>query len=216
MNPRQEKTMQLHQARPPYVEFKQVAVEDRQATIEAGHRVTKDVSMAFIMQPGSKDQVEKVAEEWLAQIKRKMLSGAPDAYPPEWVDAFQKKFDMWKQGIEAPLNGTSLRQVTFLSPATVENYIAMRVLTVEDLAALDEVAIQHAGMGARADRDKARAWLTSAEDQGKAAEQIAALSATVETMKTQMEALQEQNRNLVAQLADSGAAKTRARAAAAA
>lgn len=183
--------MQIQQQRPPFVEFKQVAREDRQMSIDAGRRVTKDVNMAYIMQPGSKDQVERVAEEWLAQIKRKVVENAPDQYPHAWVQAFHEKFDMWKQGIEAPLNGTSLREIAFLSPAAIENYLALRILTVEDLAALDEVAIHHAGMGARADRDKARAWLQSANENGKPAEQIAALMAELENMKVSNEALRE-------------------------
>jgi len=173
--------MQLHQARPPYVEFRQIAIEDRQATIEKGRRVTKDINMAFIMQPGGRDQVEKVAEEWLSQIKHKMLSGAPDAYPPEWVDGFRKKFDMWKEGIEAPPDGMNLREVSFLSPSAVQNYQAMGVMTVEDLAGMDEVAMQNVGMGARSDRDKARAYLKSIQDHGAATEEVAALRAQVET-----------------------------------
>jgi len=183
--------MQLHQARPPYVEFHQVAVEDRNATIEKGRRITKDVNMAYIMQPGSRDQVEKIAEEWLAQIKTRMLNGAPDAYPEEWVSGFHKKFEMWKEGIEAPLNGTNLRQVSFLSPASVENYQARRIMTVEDLASMDEVAMQNAGMGARADRDKAQAYLKNITDHGAATEELAALRATVETQNQMISELRE-------------------------
>lgn len=199
--------MHVHQSRPPYVEFKQVAVEDRQATIEQGRRITKDLNMAFIMQPGSKDQVEKIAEDWLAQIKNKMLTGAPDAYPPEWVDGFHKKFEMWQAGIETPPNGTSLRQVAFLSPASIENYQAMRIITVEDLAAMDEVAIQHAGIGSRSDRDKARAFLQSTADHGKAVEEIAALKATIETQASTIEELRRNQAELTAQITELATAK---------
>jgi len=205
--------MQLHQARPPFVEFHQIAVEDRQATIESGRRTTRDVNMAFIMQPGGRDQVEKVAEDWLLQIKHKMLNGAPDAYPPEWVDGFHKKYEMWKQGIDAPIDGTSLRQVSFLSPSAVENYLAMRIVTVEDLANMDEVAMQNAGMGARVDRDKARAWLDSTSDHGKTAEQIAALTATVETQAQTIAELRDVIGDLKLQL-DSSIAPKRGRPAA--
>ena len=55
----------ITQARPPFVEFKQVAKHDPKRSEELGYRVTKNVDMAYIMQPGSRDQVEIEAKAWL-------------------------------------------------------------------------------------------------------------------------------------------------------
>jgi len=145
--------------RPPYTEFKVIAKDDPKKSVELGYRVTKDVEMAFIMQPGSKDQVEMIASEWLASIKRKSLEGRADAYPPDWVDAFHKKYEAWKSGMEPPLNGTSVKQWALLSPAQAENFISLRILTIEDVAAMTEEAMARLGMGGRNLREQAREWL---------------------------------------------------------
>ena len=45
---------EIMQARPPYVQFEMRAVEDRQASIDAGHYVAKDVAYAIITPAGSR------------------------------------------------------------------------------------------------------------------------------------------------------------------
>jgi len=155
--------LSLAAARPPFVEFKTVAKDDRKASEERGIRVTRDVDFAFIMQPGGKDCVEKEAADWLASIKNKCLSGSPDAYPQEWVDAFHKKYAAWKEGQDAPLNGTSVREWPLLSPAQAQNFIALGMPTIEDVSAMTEEAMQRFGMGARILRDKSREWLQGKE-----------------------------------------------------
>lgn len=181
--------MFVAQPRPPFVEFKQVARPDPKASLEAGMAMTKNVNMAFIMQPGSRDQLEIRAEDWLKSIKDKMLTGAHDAYPPEWVDGFHKKFDLWRQGLESPLMGKPIREWPVASPAEVENCIAARILTVEDLANATEEALGKIGMGARALREKAREWLAAAADHGKSVERIAALESKIEDLARQNEVL---------------------------
>lgn len=155
--------MQIAQARPPYVEFKRIAIHDAVKTQELGRRVTKDVDFAYIMQPGSRDQVERKAVDWLAMIKQKNLDGSPDAYPEEWVRGFHEKYKAWQEGQEMPLNGTSVKEWSLLSPAQAENFISLRILTIEDVAAMTEDALGRYGMGGRELRDKAREWLTKQE-----------------------------------------------------
>lgn len=151
--------MQIAQARPPFVEFKRIAVHDPIRTQELGRRVTKDVDFAFIMQPGSRDQVERVATDWLKSIKAKMLDASPDAYPEEWVTGFHNKYKAWLEGQDAPLNGLSVKEWPILSPSQAANFISLRILTVEDVAAMTEDAMGNFGLGARELREKARDWL---------------------------------------------------------
>ena len=150
--------MELHQARPPFVEFKRIAVHDKQQSEKLGRRVTKDLDMAFIMQPGSKDQVERIARDWLNMLKIKAVNGAADAYPQEWIDGFHRKFEAWQQGQDAPLNGTSVKEWPVLSPAQADNFISMHVLTIEDVAAMTEEAMRSYGMGGRELKQKAQEW----------------------------------------------------------
>lgn len=151
--------MQLHEARPPFVEFKRVAVHDKKRTEELGRRVTKDVDMAFVMQPGSKDQVERVASDWLAMLKNKVINGSADAYPQKWVDGFHAKYKAWQEGLDAPLNGTSVKEWPVLSPAQAENLISLHILTIEDVAAMTEQAMSAYGMGGREFKQKANDWV---------------------------------------------------------
>ena len=61
--------VQIAEDRPPYVQFELRAVEDRSALIETGHYGSKDVAFALITPAGSKDRVERNAEEWLEHIR---------------------------------------------------------------------------------------------------------------------------------------------------
>jgi hypothetical protein len=151
--------MEIRTARPPFVEFKRIAVPDKKRTEELGRRVTKDVDYAFVMQPGSKDQVERVATDWLAMLKLKVINGAADAYPQEWVDSFHAKYKAFQDGQDAPLDGTSVKEWPVLSPAQAENFIAMRVLTIEDVAGMTEEAMRAYGMGGRELKQKAQEWV---------------------------------------------------------
>jgi hypothetical protein len=151
--------MELHKPRPPFVEFKRIAVHDKKRSEELGRRVTKDVDFAFVMQPGSKDQVERVAEDWLNMLTLKIVNGSADAYPQEWVDGFHAKYKAWQNGMDAPLNGTSVKEWPILSPAQAENFISLHILTIEDVAAMTEQAMASYGMGGREFKQNAIDWI---------------------------------------------------------
>ena len=55
--------------RPAYVQFEVRAVEDRTATLESGHFVAKDVIYALVTPAGTKDRLEKNAEEWIKRME---------------------------------------------------------------------------------------------------------------------------------------------------
>ncbi|HWT40961.1 MAG TPA: hypothetical protein VN081_06910 [Dongiaceae bacterium] len=181
----------IQEARPPYVEFKQVAVEDRNASIEQGRRVTKNVNMAYVMQIGSKDQTEKIAEEWLAQLSRKAME---NEYPEQWVKHFNEKYKDWLAGKETPENGYPIREWPVLSPAEVENLLEMKIRTVEDLAAATEELLQK-NLGLRTLKQKAQAWLGSANV---SAEQLTALKVENEQLKETIERMNERLQSLEA------------------
>lgn len=183
--------------RPPYVQWEVVAVEDRNASIEAGRKVFKNVNMANITPPGTKDVFPRVAEEWLADIRQKSMDGR---WPAQWVEHFEAQFKAWKAGQDIPESGTPLKGWPLLSPAEVNNLIGANVRTVEDLAALTEEGIRNAGMGARALRDKARAWLETATGPGKLAEEVAAMKVQLEQLLADNKSLRETNEALQAQL----------------
>lgn len=137
---------------PPFVTFEKIAVEDRAASEQMGYLMTKDVNMAYIMQRGSRDRVEKIAEEWLSQIQKQSLDGR---YNSIWVEGYKKKFEMWKQGMEQEVSGSNIKNALFLTPAQINNYINGGVLTLEDLVNLSEEAIINFGFGSRSHKEEA-------------------------------------------------------------
>lgn len=176
----------IHQARPPYIEFYRDAVLDNAASEAAGRRITRDVNMVRIIPPGGKLIVEKRPEEWIAQLRRKLIERAHDAFPAEWIDNIQKAYDNWQQGLEAPLNGTSVREWPLLSPAQAQNFISARIMTIEDVAAMTEEAMAVIGMGARNLRDKAREWLQAKDLAGNALQENAELKARLAELEARL------------------------------
>ena len=183
--------IEMSQSRPPYIEFVRVAVDDPRRSVDLGYRVTKDVDMVHVMQPGSKDCVEIGAVAWLTSIKSRMLEQAYNCYPQEWVTAFHGAYEAWKTGQEPPLVGTSVKEWAFLSPSQAQNLIALRIITIEDVAAMTEEAMQRFGMGGRDLREKARKWIADHEVAGNLADenealraQLAALSARVAELES--------------------------------
>jgi hypothetical protein len=190
--------MQAAEARPPYVSFEVRPVEDRAASIEAGHYKTRDEDFAIITPQGSKDRTERVAREWFVQMEEQVQQ---QRMPAEWFRQFKGAFEMWKAGKELPLNGTPILTWPVLSPSQVRSCIDAQVRTVEDLAAANEETIARIGMGGRSLKDKAIAWLDTAKGSGKVTEEMAALRASLADANARNDKLQEQLTALAAQVA---------------
>lgn len=198
--------VQIAEARPPYVTFEYRAEEDREASMAAGHYVSKDVAYALITPMGSKDRIERVAEEWLQKLSGDVQEGR---FPREWLTAFRGAFQEWKAGREVPPNGTPIAQWPPASPAQVKNLLDLRVRTVEDLAQANEETLGRLGMGGRALKEKAITWLQSAEGNGKLAEAVSALQLENADLRARNTALEQQLKDLSAEV-DSIIAKTAA------
>lgn len=175
--------MEIMKSRPPFVMFETRALPDRAATEKAGIAQYKNVNFALITPAGSKDVVEKIADEWFVQIKKQAMDGA---YPADWVPYFELRYAEWKKGNEMPDNGTPLKMWPAITPADIAVLHAAKIYTVEDLAALPESGFQSIGMGARVLREKAQAWLGSG-DRGKMAEKVSALEIAVRELTEALE-----------------------------
>ena len=182
--------VQQLEERPPFVRFEVRAEEDRQASLEAGHYVGRDVHYALITPMGSKDCIERKADEWFDKLKQDVAEGR---CPREWLAAFKEIYKEWCEGREAPVNGTPITDWPPVSPSQVKTLLSLHVRTVEDLAAANEEVLSRIGMGGRALKQRAVDWLTSASSTGVASGEITAL-------KAQNENLQARNMQLEAQL----------------
>lgn len=183
--------------RPPFVRFEVRAEEDRQASIEAGHYVGRDVHYALITPMGSKDCIERKADEWFDKLKQDVAEGR---CPREWLNAFKEVYKDWCEGREAPPNGTPITDWPPLSPSQVKTLASLHIRSVEDLAAANEEVLARIGMGGRALKQRAIDWLTSAGSTGKASEELSALKAANENLQARNEQLETQLRELAAKV----------------
>lgn len=91
------------------------------------------------------------------------------------------------------VDGVPLSELTWISRARAEEYYGMKVFSVEQLAAAKEEIIKKAGLGAREEVAKAKAYLKAAKD----TKFVTTLAAECETLKAQVTALQEENKSLL-------------------
>ena len=190
--------MQEEKARPPYVTFEVKAVEDRQGSIDAGHYVSKDVDFAFVTPQGSKDRIERVVTDWFENLELQVQS---ERFPRAWLNAYKDSYKAWKEGREIPLNGTAILTWPVLSPSQAKALVDAGIRTVEDLAEANEEGLSRVGMGARALKDKAIAWVKQASGNGKATEELVALKVRAEQAEASNKELQAQLTKLAAEVA---------------
>ena len=179
--------------RPAYVKFERLAVEDKAASLAAGHYVARDVDYANITPPYSKDVFKIKVKQWFDDLEMQVRN---DRIPRAWVDTYKKAYQAFQNGQEAPLNGTAIKGWGVISPAQQETLVRLNVLTVEDLAAVNDEGLKRIGMGAMDLKNKAIGWLSQLNDKGPLTQEIAALKAensqlnsTIATLVRQVEEL---------------------------
>jgi hypothetical protein len=177
----------LGKARPPFVRFFDEVRESRDAE---GRPVYRDVVMAEIIPAGGKDALVKVADDWVAELKNKGQSRAqfdPDAQMyGEWHKLVKEALKDYREGREAPLNGTSLKAFPAFTPSEIRAAENAHIFTIEDMSAANEVALQTIGMGGRAMKDKAAALMEN-KSTSDLASQISALKVENEELRRLLE-----------------------------
>jgi hypothetical protein len=190
--------VELFSDRPGFhVTFELRPEEDRQASIDAGHPVFKDVEYAVITMPGGSLVVDKqitpaLLREWREGSENQRKAPAPFAV---------RAYEAWKDGLEPPVNGTPLIHWPGVTPAQLKMCAAINIRSIEDLAEANEDAIRKIGMGGRALKDKAAAYLRSAVT-NKSSEEISALMVRVEALEDALRKEREKNAVLEAELGD--------------
>ena len=187
--------MDERKERPAYVRFERVAVEDIAASAREGRYVARDVDYALVTPAYSKDIFKAKVSNWLPDLKRQAQEGK---IPAEWASHYEAAYVAFQKGQTLPLQGTPIKGWGVISPAQQDILIHMMVLTVEDLAAINEEGMRAIGMGGSALKDKARAWLSQLRDKGPLTQEVATLrsanshlEATVETLSRRIQEMQD-------------------------
>ena len=111
--------------------------------------------------------------------------------------SIERSYDAWLKGQEAPVSGTPLSAWPGVHTAQADRLKLMHIRTVEDVAGLTDADLDKIGMGARALRDKARAFMQA--KQGEA--QIAAAMVERDEENARLKSEVEELRTTVAELA---------------
>jgi len=175
--------------RPSYVRFEVRAVKDPQASLKAGHYVSMDEDWALISALGSTDVVPKKAEKWFDIVETNVKRGRE---PAKHLDMYREIYDRWKRGLEAPVNGTSVKDWNTLSPAQCDNLISVGLRTIEDVAQAPDDAMRKYGLGMQDLKQRANAWLQAAKDHGPLIEEVAQLKNQNKQLEGTINSLQEQ------------------------
>lgn len=182
---------------PPHLKFFLHPVEDRNASIAAGHYVAKDVLYVSITRPGSRDSISREAEVWVQDQEMKAREGK---VPFAWAQHFRASLEAWKKGEEITPDGTPLSHWPAIGPAMLQTMKAAGFRTVEELAAAPDNGLQALGPGGLNFKVKAKAWLAAAEDVGKTAERLSALEAELKDLRALNESLRADNLRLKAKV----------------
>ena len=167
------------EAKPPFVIFEIRAVEDRAKSITEGHYVAKDVHYAIITPAGTKDRIEKVAEDWLKDLEEAVRQ---ERFPHTWLVAYQNAYKSWVETREVPEFGIPVTSWPAASPAQVKMLLDLNIRTIEQVAEATEEALSRMGIGARALKAKAQAYLDASKDGGKVAGELDELRTKVEAL----------------------------------
>jgi len=181
--------MERDEDRPAYVRFERRAVDDKAATLEAGHYVSKDEDYVLVTPPYSKDCIEKKVDSWFSQVEVNVKTGR---IPQRHYDLWRQAYDSWKNGQEMPVDGTSVKDWNALSPAQCKNLISAGCRTIEDLAQANDEALRRIGMGGSDLKTKARVWLQAAKDHGPLVGEVTSLQKENEQLQGTIASLQEQ------------------------
>lgn len=142
---------------PPFIEFFKDSEEDREESLKQKRLIMRDVDKVRIRQRGSKDFGEKNVDAWLVEMRAYSDGGHQ---PASWADEYEQAYEKWKRGEEnGPVKGFDLRNWPGISKAQFENCKSMGILSVEEVAEMNEVTMTRIGMGARALKERAKAWL---------------------------------------------------------
>ena len=181
--------------RPAWVRFERVAVENKAETLKQGKWVGTDVDIVHITPPYGKDEVDKKATAWIEQMNMQVIQ---QKMRPDWRDRYLAEYEAWKQGQELPVNGTPVLGWGVISPAQQKALIANRIVTVEDVAHMNDEGIKAVGMGAVTIKQKAVAWLAQVGDKGPLTIKMAAMEDENRTKGIEIDTLKRQVEELTA------------------
>lgn len=113
--------------------------------------------------------------------------------PVVW-DGIRQAYERWKAGQDAPVDGTPLEAWPGISKGQLAALRLLNILSVEDLAGVNDAALDRIGMGARALRDRAQKFIAAQSDG------TAAIAARLAALEEALKVANERNTELEGRL----------------
>lgn len=160
-------------ASPDLVRFFSKPKKNKKKSLEAGRPIFEPQERVEIFTAGDKDSI----------IDR----------PVDKMDMYiyRDKYIAFKRGLAQEVTGTLLTVWAGVPPERCQDLAYFKVKTVEQLAEVPDSAIQTMGIGARAEREKAREYLEVMKGNAP----LQALRSENEAMKARLEALEKLAQN---------------------
>ena len=178
-----------------WVQFEQRDVEDKVAGAALGKYVGVDADFVIITPAYGKDDVHKTVTSWKEGLTAQLQEGK---ISQEDVNYYLARYDAWKKGLDMPVDGSPIKGWGVISPAQQKLLISVGILTVEDLATINDEGVRRIGMGAVELRRKANAWIAQLNDKGQLTQKMAGIESENEVLKGQVATLTEQVNKLMA------------------
>lgn len=166
-----------------YVEFRLDAMQDHAKSQEEGRPIFIDMPFITIMFPG--DKTKKIDRP----VKMK-----DDVDGPSDPHRFPRQWEQFRAQEEQSSEGLPIQQWSILTKGQALELKAMSIHTVEQMAELPDTALTW--LGARALRDQAQNWISKAGSHKVEAK----LTSENEQLKSQVEAMQQQIKDLAARI----------------
>lgn len=141
-----------------HVEFYSEAVENKAKSAVEGRPIYEDREFVKIKFPGDPKRVHVAPAN--EGYRRDQETNAWISYRED----FPKHYERFKAGMEQMAEGTPISELPFLTEAKRKELRALNILTAEQLAGLDGSFLSRLGMGGRALKDQATAYLSHARD----------------------------------------------------
>ena len=154
--------------------FHMEAIQDHQASAQAGRPIFKEKEMIEIRYPGNPHSV------WDVEVT------------DEHREKYARAYEAFKRGEEVAQEGTPIESLTVLGRAQIKELKYLDIHTVEAAANMSDLAIQRVGMGGFKLRELAKKFLEQANELAplsKMVEENDKLKAQLESQKVQIEEL---------------------------